>query len=101
MTTDLFGIVPATATAAAQALGQDARALASTALSMRSAVVGAAALPGGRTAAALDTGAERVGAAVEGEAVVVDVLGSDLLSFVGAVLTTEDGAVESLAGGLQ
>lgn len=98
MTTDLFGIAPATATAAAQALGQDARALASTALSVRSAVVSAGALPGGRTAAALDAGAERVGAAVEGEAVVVDVLGADLSSFVGAVLTTDGGSAESLTG---
>lgn len=98
-TTAVFGIVPSTVTHAAEALERDGQALASTALRLGAAVAPATSLPGGQTAAALSRGAERVSAAVEGESVVVDVLGTDLHAFVAAVDGTEAESVSSLTAG--
>jgi hypothetical protein len=95
----IFGVEPATVTAAAHRLTGHAEALSQAASALGGAVAGARDLPGGRLCNALRDGAAQVGTALDGEAAAVDVCAGDLHSFVAAVTGAEAASAASLAGG--
>lgn len=96
--TTVFGVEPASVTAAAQALADHAEKLAHAAGTFGGAVPEAKDLPGGRLHGALRDGASRFSGALDGEAVAVDVCAGDLHSFVAAVSDAEAASARSLSG---
>ena len=95
----VFGIELGQVLTAATTLKEDAQELTSAASCIHDGAPESAFFAGGRTASAAIDGARRVGDAVKGEGTVVDVVGTDLRSFVRAVDDTEMTSGAMFSGG--
>lgn len=95
--TAVFGIRPSQVRTTARELIGETPAVTAAADVLVAGVPVSAALPGGQTLAALVEGADRVYRAVDGEARVLEVLGTDLRSFADVVETAERDAAASLS----